>query len=281
MSIDLQAVREELLQELRSGKLVLPGLSDIALRVRKIIASDDADISRVSKVVQSDIPLTARMIQVANSPLYRGVVKVDSCHNAISRLGLDVTRDLVTSYELRRVFTSKSSRSRKRMESLWKHSVKVAAISYVLARITPGLLPDRALLCGLIHDIGSLPLMSFLERHPEYDNGEECYLQLADKCRIELGIEIIKAWRFDDFMQDVITHSENWERDSSAPADYADVVIVAQRHAQLGEKQRLIEPIPAMKKFPVFSLGAAASLELITEAQDEILELQNILKSPQ
>lgn len=95
MSLDIEDIKIQLLDELNSGKLVLPGLSDIALRVRKIISSDDADVASVAKVIQSDIPLTARLIQVANSPLYRGVVKVDTCHNAISRLGLDVTRDLV------------------------------------------------------------------------------------------------------------------------------------------------------------------------------------------
>lgn len=279
MITDTSAIRNQILNEVHSGKLALPGLSDIALRVRQIISSEDADVARVAKVIQSDIPLTARLIQVANSPLYRGVVKVDTCHNAIARLGLDVTRDLVTSFELRRVFSAKSSRTRKRVENLWKHSVKVAAISFVLARVTPDLLPDRALLCGLIHDIGLLPLMNFLESNPEYDESEEAYMLLAQSLRAELGAEIINTWRFDDFLRDVVVHAEDWDRNVEGGPDYADVVIVAQRHAELGEKKRTIEPIPAMSKFPIFKLGSAASVELIAEAQDEIIELQKLLKS--
>lgn len=279
MAVDAELVKEKLMNELRSGRLVLPGLPDIAMRVRKAIAQESADVAKVTKIIQTDIPLAARLIQVANSPLYRGVIKVETCQSAVSRLGLDVTRNLVLSFSMRRVFTAKSARTRKRVEALWKHSVKVAAIAYVLARITPDLDPDKALLSALIHDIGVLPITHFIERDPEIEDDDETYHFLIDRLRSDLGLAILQQWRFDPFYHNVVTEAENWNRNTEGKPDYADVIIVSQKHAEYGEKKRTIDPVPAMQKFPVFRLGKATSIELITEAQDEINELRKLLSA--
>ena len=43
---------------------------------------------------------------------------------------------------------------------LWAHSIEVAATSQVLARSVTHLDPEEALLAGLLHDIGALPILS-------------------------------------------------------------------------------------------------------------------------
>ncbi|MDH5547801.1 MAG: HDOD domain-containing protein [Gammaproteobacteria bacterium] len=271
----------EITEMLKSGEQMLPGLPDIALRVRKAIAKENADIMVISKIIQSDIPLTARLIQIANSPMYRGVKPVDDCHKAITRLGLDVTKNLVTSFALRRAFTARSAPTRKRVEQLWKHSVQVASIAFILARITPKLHPDHAMLAALIHDVGVLPLLGYLERRADLLKDPEAIFRMERELRVALGKLVLSNWRFDTEFVDVIEAAEDWYRDPVETPDYGDVVLVSQIHAAFGkpeaEELPSLEELPAMGKFPVFKLGPGASMELLAEAKDEMKELQHLL----
>jgi HD-like signal output (HDOD) protein len=282
--LDRQAILADVRQRAQSGQAILPGFPDIALRVRKAI-DKDLSISDIAKIVQSDIPLTTRLIQISNSPLYRGVVPVDSCEGALSRLGLDVARNLVWSFTLRRIFTEKHAKTRKYLEKLWKHSIKVGAISFILARITPGFDPSRAMLAGLIHDVGILALLTYAESHLEMLTDEQEFAHMCNELRVPLGELLLKQWNFDDEFVQIVKESENWKRNSAQQPDYADVILLSQLHAVLTEPEKdrdktwpLPSEVPAYRKFHVFDLGPGASVELMAEAQDEIAELQSLLK---
>lgn len=283
MSLDPQSITQEIRQRIKSGEQLLPGLPDIALRVRKAIAKEENDVNTITRLVQTDIPLTARLIQIANSPLYRGVQPVEDCQKAITRLGLDVTKNLVTSFALRRAFTAKTAKSRKRVERVWKHSVQVAAIAFILGRITPRLNPDHALLAALVHDVGVLPLLGWLETQENILNDDQVVDELLKQLRIPLGRLVLEHWRFDPEFISVIDAAEDWFRDEAKEPDYGDVVLVSQIHAAFGKPEGkqlpTFDQLPAMKKFPVFKLGPAASMELLAEAQEEMKELQKLLSN--
>jgi HD-like signal output (HDOD) protein len=279
---DTSAIQTDIFHKIETGELNLPSLPDIALRVRKAIQNEDYTTVDIARIVQSDIPLTARLIQIANSPLYRGVVPVEHCHQAISRLGLKVTRNLVTSFTLRRTFNAKNEGIRKKIENVWKHSVKVAAIGFTLARVSPKLDPDRAMLAGLLHDIGVLPVYTFVEQYPSVVNNDTEVSEIAQSIRAQLGEMILRHWRFEDAFVDVARDAENWFREGGEQPDYADVIIIAQLHAMHSETTvaadlPAINEVPAFKKFPVFKFGENASIELMHEAQEEMQELQRLL----
>ena len=54
---------------------------------------------------------------------------------------------------------------KKRMRQLWKHSTRVAALCFVLAKQTRAFPPDQALLAGLIHDIGEIAVITYLDKY--------------------------------------------------------------------------------------------------------------------
>ncbi len=279
--MDIEQLRTEILHDVATGRKVLPGLPDIAVRVQCVVNNENCTIAELAKIIQSDLPLAGRIVQIANSPLYRGLIPVENSHAAISRLGLNVTRNLVTSFALRRVFLTKSSLARKSIEDLWKHSVKVAAVAFTLARISPSLNPDQAMLAGLLHDIGLLLLLSFADDKPELIADHQEGIRAL--C-IELGCILLRQWRFDPAFENVVKNAENWTRqgsDGDEIPDYADVVIVAHWHAAFGDNKSndlpKLDELSVIKKFPVFSLGPSASIELLKEAQDEIHELQVLL----
>ncbi|MFT7266278.1 MAG: HD-like signal output (HDOD) protein, partial [Halioglobus sp.] len=90
---------EEILAELKSGKLVLPVLPDVALKVTDI----------------------------ANCPLYRGRNPVYKVQTALTRLGLKMVKNLVSSLVLEQMFQAPSKNIADQLQELWQHSADVAA----------------------------------------------------------------------------------------------------------------------------------------------------------
>ncbi|MDH5377871.1 MAG: HDOD domain-containing protein [Gammaproteobacteria bacterium] len=278
--ISAEQIQAALQEQISSGKLKLPGLPDIAAKVRQAVQNERYNAQDIAKLIQTDIPLTARIIQVANSPLYRGQTSVEHCREAVMRLGLDVTRNLATSFALRRLFNDRSPELRAATVDIWKHSIKVASIAYTLARISPSMDPDTAMLGGLLHDLGVLPVLRYLH-HNKVDLTDPVVPGLLDELRVPIGEAILNEWQFEDDFIDMIRHAENWFRKNPGLADYSDAVVIAQLYAGLG-KYRLgrlptIKSVPAFGKFPIFALGPDSSVELLREAKEEMMELMRLL----
>jgi len=283
VTIDPKIIFADLKEQLLNGDLKIPGLPDIAQRVHRAISNEDYNISDVARIIQTDIPLSGRIVQVANSPLYKGVVPVESCHAAVNRLGMKVVRSLVTSFAVRRLYTTKNSKSRKQMEELWKHSVKIGAISFTLARVTPGFNPEVAMLAGLTHDIGELVILQYTELNSDLLANELLLQEVIKTYKTRLSGVILKHWRFDEEFIKAALGAEDWLRNPSETADLADVVMAAHIMEmslvnRLPEAVHNFSDLPVYLKFPVFKLGEFAHRELMMESQDEIAELQKLLR---
>jgi len=282
VSVKSKEIYIEIKDQLLEGALKLPGLPDIARRVQFSINNTDYNAADIAKIIQTDIPLSGRIIQVANSPLYQGVIPAENCQSAITRLGMKVIKNLVTSFAVRRLYSGKTANSRKKIELLWKHSVKIGAISFTLARITPGFDPERAMLAGLVHGIGELLILDYAEKNKSFLRNEKLYAEVVHRYQSKLGAVILKNWRFDQQLIEVALSSEDWYRNPTVKPDYADVILVAHIEERLIKnnlppKIKSFESLPVYEKFPVFKLGESAHKELLMESQDEIAELQRLL----
>ena len=51
--------------------ITLPTLPEVALRIRDAVEKDSSTAHRIAEMVATDAALSARLLQVANSPLYR------------------------------------------------------------------------------------------------------------------------------------------------------------------------------------------------------------------
>jgi HD-like signal output (HDOD) protein len=271
---------ERCIREMRAEQLSLPTLPDIAQKIRAAINSEDANSAKVARVVQMDPAITARLVHVANSALYAGRKKIESCPEALTRLGLKSAQHLITSLSLKTVFAAKTAGIRKRMAELWAHSSYVAAISAVLAHKSRGFDPDRAMLAGLIHDIGCVPVLAIADRHPEQAPDPAQLDQALRALRAPVGVLIMRRWDFPADFQRVAAYAEDWSRDHPGPADYTDLVLLAQLHSFVGTLQ--IHKYPRMNEIPAYGklLGQGAadlSLDILDLAKEEIKQIQQIL----
>jgi len=217
----------ELIEDLESGNLQLPTLPEVALRVRDVVDDENASANQIADIIAQDAALSARLLQVANSPLYRGRQEIDRLSMVVSRLGNKLVRNLVTSQVMKQMFQATNDMVDKRLRDVWEHSVQVAAIARALAANTPGVMPDQAMLAGLLHDIGTLPILYRAEERDELLETPGLLDELILRLHTRIGGAILKHWKFPDMLVAVAAEHENLERDHPGPADLIDVVQVA------------------------------------------------------
>lgn len=75
---DVNQFLAKLERAIAQNKITLPTLPEVALRVRDVVERETASAREVAQVVSTDAAVTARLLQVVNSPLYRGRMPVDN-----------------------------------------------------------------------------------------------------------------------------------------------------------------------------------------------------------
>lgn len=265
---------------MQADKLVLPTIPDVSFKIRRAINDDKASSASIARVVQIDPSITGRLIQISNSPLFRGRKKIESCPEALTRLGLRAAQDIITAFAMKSIFKAKSPVIARKMAELWAHSSYVASISAVFAHRIPGFDPDRAMLAGLIHDIGIVPILTHADNHPDILAHPKDLAETVKQLRVDIGVQIVRRWDFPSDFEDVVINAENWFRADNQPTSYADIVMIAQLHSFIGKvdikKMPKIDDLPAYQKIAEH-LDASDSLDILEAARDEIEHIRKML----
>jgi len=218
---------EHLQSDIRENKITLPTLPEVALKVRDAMESENVTAKEISDIVTTDAALSARLLQVANSPLYAGRVPIEQVQMAVTRMGIKMVRSLVINLAMKQMFQPTTDSMDKHLRDLWSESVSVAALARALSQTVPHLEAEQAMLAGLIHNIGALPILTMAEGIPEFANDEERLdTLLATLCPV-VGQQILESWNFSDSMVAVPANCYDLSYDGGPQPNYVDVVIVA------------------------------------------------------
>jgi HD-like signal output (HDOD) protein len=136
---------------------LLPPFPAIAQRILALASQENTTAQQVGDLIKLDPSFSAELLRFANSALFGIRREVTSLPHAISVLGMDRVKSMATF-----VSVNNMVRSSVRIEALrkvWIHSVLTAIIAEEGARISR-LDRDSAYTAGLLHNLGSLGLMS-------------------------------------------------------------------------------------------------------------------------
>ncbi|WP_369984455.1 HDOD domain-containing protein [Thalassolituus sp.] len=253
-------------------ELVLPTLPEIALKVRDIAEDENASIQDLSRVLVKDPAMSARLLRVVNSPMVRSAVPITDISTAISRMGIDFTTNLVVSIAMEQMFQATNEIIDKRMRACWSHATEIAASAQVLARHFTSLPPDQALLAGLVHQIGTLPILAYAEQSGSLLQDAKTLDHAIRALHQPLGEKVLSSW---DFPDDIINVTRDYLNFDRAPdvADLTDLIQVATLQSHAGTTHPLAE-IDTATVGAFVRLGLAADtetleLEVIAEEQAE------------
>jgi HD-like signal output (HDOD) protein len=266
---------ESIIDDLENDRLPLPTLPEVAIRVRETANDEDASIMDVAKIIETDAALSARIVQVGNSALYRGANPAETVQAATMRMGLNTVRTLATSLVMKQLFQATHPVIDLYLRKAWKQSTDVAALSSMIARGVTHLEPDSALLAGLTHCIGLSPILVKAEGDSELLNNADKLDCLLYELYPAVGSQILKTWGFSDQMVKVPREHLNTERSGNdGKADYVDVVQVALLQTLDDEKHPLAE-IDQSQVSAFARLGMDHSVEEISMAGG-VIEVEEI-----
>jgi HD-like signal output (HDOD) protein len=110
---------------------------------------------------------------------------------------------------------------------------------------------DQAMLAGLIHDIGVLPVLTLAEEYPDLLRDEAKLDRLVESAHTELGKAILRHWNFPETLVKVASEHENLNYDSGSRPDYVDLIIVA--NLQSNKNRDRLEQAGDLSRIPAFA----------------------------
>jgi putative nucleotidyltransferase with HDIG domain len=263
----------------------LPSLPAVVMELLNSIDQEDVDISVLAKKVSHDQALTAKTLRLANSSLYGLQVKVTTITQAITFLGFQTTRNLITAAAVTGCFPGGDCAGFDD-KAFWRHSIATAACARVLARRLR-FNQDYAFTAGLLHDIGRLVLSAgFPEQYAKVlaaCRANDRYLLDAERevlgvDHVEAGVALAGHWNFSDTMRLAIAH----HHDPEAPGAgfLATIVHVANAVAHAldvaCEDDELVPPVSAVA-WTALGLNEESYLHVFRETELQLEEISAIL----
>jgi HD-like signal output (HDOD) protein len=269
------AFLQSLTADLSSGKISFPTFTGATLRVRNALADETIDADRLGRVVMAEPLLGARIIKIANSAaLNPGGRNVADVRSALLRVGSDVVRSTAVALAMEQLRAARDVQAfHAQAEWIWRHSLEVGAISFVIARSVPRMNPDEALFAGLVHDIGSFYLLSRACASPDLAADPVKLDELIFEWHAAIGQAVLHEFALADATLAAVAEHEH-HKVSAPPRQLVDVVALADRIALLAMPPRY--PSPAPRNHP--PVDQADILQLVQSSSEEIRQLVAALR---
>lgn len=172
-------------------------------RLNETINHPRSSIDDISKIITEDQGLTARLLRLANSPLFGCYARVDSITKAVTIIGTQQLRDLALAASVMGVFKG-IPEDLLNMTSFWQHSIACGIIARSLAVYRRESNVERLFVAGMLHDVGQVVLASARpdvcrELLEAQRDTKKYYLELEHEQlgfdHAELGGALLKKWK--------------------------------------------------------------------------------------
>jgi len=140
---------------LLEGVSAVPSLPLFHERLDEAINHPRSSIADIAKILSEDQGLTARILKLANSPLFGYYSRIDTITQAVTIIGVQQVRDLALAISVMGLFEG-IPQDLMTMELFWKHSIACGLTARILATSQRESNLERFFVAGILHDIGRL-----------------------------------------------------------------------------------------------------------------------------
>ncbi len=225
----------------------MPPLPTSVGKVLEICQKPNAQPNDLNKVISLDPVLLARVMKLINSAYYGLTQEVTSLVRAIIMLGLNTIKNLALSTAvLGSLNTAQAKDAVLNLDGFWLHSLCVGVMAKHLAKLRNVPVQDQEtyFFCGLLHDIGKVPLNnrtpdSYLEALQASADQRISLFQAENQTleftHADAGALIIDAWKLSDDIKDVVAFHHVPLEYSGAHKELVFTVLIADYFANIME----------------------------------------------
>lgn len=222
------------LLELLEKCTALPSPPVVAARILDLSQDPDVDFGKVVDVVSMDPALTAKILRIANSPIYATRRKTENLRQAIMLLGLNGTLTMALSFSLAASMHNNAHQGFD-YNLFWRRSLAAATCCRRLS-VAAGIGSVEAMfLSGLLQDIGMLALDKL---QPEFykslgvEQSDHNMVQELERERLgadhaAIGGWLLQKWNLPEALQFAVAGSHNLQYVDSQSEHFPYALCVA------------------------------------------------------
>ena len=211
-----------------------------------------SSIADIAKIISEDLGLTARILKLANSPLFGYFSKIETITQAVTIIGVLQVRELALALSVMDVFAG-IPESMVNMDQFWRHSLATGLAARLLATSQREASLERFFVAGILHDVGRLVM---------YIRVPELSLELLERCRntgellyraerelfgfdhAEVGGALLRRWKIPARVAEPVERHHSSQKAEQYPREasmlhFADIVAHA---LQIGNSGELLVP---------------------------------------
>ncbi|MFO0775748.1 MAG: HDOD domain-containing protein [Nitrospiraceae bacterium] len=263
----------------------LPTLPHIVQKLAATIGRENVSAEDIGSLIEKDQVLSAKVLRLANSPLYGFPARIASVAHAVVVLGLNVVKGLTLCASAFDMMKDAG------MTHLWRHSLGVAMTSHILATRAHLRNPEELFVAGLMHDIGKVVLCvkwpdtaakltqgaaKLKDKDPTILEVEQAVLSLS---HADVGGALAQAWHLPTSLREPILyhHYPTLARDAAqqtAIVHVADVIVKAMGCGNPGDD---MVPVLSQPAWEMVGLNDKALAECLEQASGEFLSIDDYL----
>lgn len=195
------------------GTLNLPVLPILARKVKQASENPRCSISDIVTLVKTDQIIASKILELANSAAYGGLVEITDLKRAIIKLGLSTTEMLVQALENKRIYRSDNKKVGTLLKDLWLHALGVGLTAQTIAKDLK--LEDNSAIftAGLLHDFGYILFVQALLQAKGFKvdlsamNTEE-FMEVAFEDHTKIGALYLKNKGLPQSLVTIVAHHE-------------------------------------------------------------------------
>jgi HD-like signal output (HDOD) protein len=249
----------------------LPAAPATYLELTQTLKNPEATTRQVASIVERDIGISARVLQVVSSSFFGAPRSVSTIAAAVGYLGLDTVRTLVLACEIVRTFSPGSALDSFSIDQLEEHGLRTGRLAR--AMVGPSLSADDAFVAGLLHRVGQLVLASrvphrFAEVLDSSAKSGKCLLdaehEVLGVSHAQVGAYLLGLWGLRQRVVEAVAyypHPERLDPVFGIPAAvHVASILVKDPNAPIGA-----EPTDEMNAVPADYLERLGVLEHLPE----------------
>lgn len=212
----------------------LPAVPRIYAALVEMLTRSDASPEEVAKVLEQDVGMSAKVLQLVNSSFFGVSRHVSNLRVAVSLLGTNMIQSLVLSTEAFRGFRGDGDLDGFSVDALHHHSLAVANLAIRL--LDDRSLAENAYVAGMLHDVGKLVLADHLPAEFKRANAaareqrvplHEVEPEFLGVTHAEIGAYLLGLWNLPFPIVEAVAHHHAPGRVSHGSFDLLAAVHVA------------------------------------------------------
>ena len=220
----------------------LPTLPGVYLKLNRLLQDKQASLENVSRIIEVDPALSAKILRLVNSAFYGMRSKCSSISHAIMVMGFNTVKNAVVSVSVLDTLSFKGQLQDFDIAGFWRHSISVAVLGRQLAeksRLVPG---EDSFMAGLLHDIGKIIMFIYFrdEFTKTVQKMQEAKCSFADAegevaviDHVQIGAYLTRKWQLPENIIEAVA-GHHYHVSSSASSGLVECVMAGNALSNAG-----------------------------------------------